>query len=64
MKKAQKKALARLVSRIYSIIIILAAFYLIGCYIDIVSNNTSKEKADELKSHNYNIIVTEVAKSE
>ena len=40
-----------------NIISILITIYFIICYVDIIMNNTSKESAERLLQHDYNIIV-------
>ena len=51
------KKITRLLQQAIYIVSIILTFYLIACYIDVIRNNTSKEQAEQLQQHNYNIIV-------
>jgi 4-hydroxybenzoate polyprenyltransferase len=48
----------KIIKKIIYILTILLFLYFIFCYIDIVCNNTTPKKAEILKNHNYNIIVS------
>ncbi len=54
------KKIKVLFQKVTTLLSIFLTIYFIACYVDVISNNTSKGKAEELTQHNYNIIVEAV----